>query len=274
MVKRKKGSKSSTSRSESEAEAETATFSCGLILPPKKKGGGKRKGSAVNLELVRTTLYPRRVWVIEDFLGASECAAWISHGESAGFEDVGHAESYEVAFRDNGRIEFTDEGVAELIWERLKRFIPGDLNGGMGSAVGCHSKIRVYRYVKGQRFGKHVDESDSVGDGKETGATVLIYLNGDDLRGGETVFYRDHSGREVATEVKPMAGALLFHGYVDRIVIRYTYTNSIQTRRAVPDARSAGSAFGNEVCAADGRGLLDEMMRRRRWAKKKRRGGE
>lgn len=201
-----------------EPDALSETFTCGSILPP-AKGGGKRKQNEVSLS--RTTLYDGRVWVIDNFLSGSECAAWVSHGERAGFEDVGHPESWEMAFRDNGRIEFIDERVAELIWERLRRFIPSGLSDGV--AVGCHSKIRVYRYVKGQRFGKHIDQSDEVDDEKETGATVLIYLNGDDsdsdsdrgtLRGGETVFYKDHSGTYVATEFKPRQGALLFHGYV------------------------------------------------------------
>lgn len=227
MVKKRSGGNTSAIRTENDAKTES--FPCGPILPLGKNSGGKRKKQNENqVSLQRTTLYSGRVWVIENFLSGTECAAWIRHGEQVGFEDVGHPESREVAFRDNGRIEFIDERIAEKIWERLRRFIPSELSDGVGKAVGCHSKIRVYRYVKGQRFGKHIDESDEADDNKETGATVLIYLNGgahgtdtdgDVLRGGETVFYRDHSGRKVATEFKPMRGALLFHGYVIQYMI-------------------------------------------------------
>lgn len=62
------------------------------------------------------------------------------------------------------------------------------------------------RYKAGQRFGRHIDESVDIGEGKRTHYTLLIYLSGgsksktkDDkdsqdslsetLVGGETVFY-------------------------------------------------------------------------------------
>jgi predicted 2-oxoglutarate/Fe(II)-dependent dioxygenase YbiX len=62
----------------------------------------------------------------------------------------------------------------------------------------------AYRYVEGQRFGRHIDESVSLGDGSRTQYTLLIYLSGKGgakdsqaLVGGETVFY-DHRGGIVA----------------------------------------------------------------------------
>lgn len=80
------------------------------------------------------------------------------------------------------------------------------------TAVGCNANIRVYRYVVGQRFGKHVDESVEDESGHMSQWTVLIYLNGghaegergseagggeaeeEPLRGGETVFYKVTNG--------------------------------------------------------------------------------
>lgn len=66
----------------------------------------------------------------------------------------------------------------------------------------------VFRYKAGQRFGRHIDESNDLGDGKRTHYTLLIYLSGggfkpkaksdtsslkdsssEPLVGGETVFY-------------------------------------------------------------------------------------
>ena len=56
------------------------------------------------------------------------------------------------------------------------------------------------RYDQGQHFGKHVDDSVTIGPGLVTQYTLLIYLTGSckqsrmpasltELRGGETVFY-------------------------------------------------------------------------------------
>lgn len=59
-----------------------------------------------------------------------------------------------------------------------------------------------FRYKVGQRFGRHIDESVVLGEGKRTYYTLLVYLSGaksatnnpndshvDPLVGGETVFY-------------------------------------------------------------------------------------
>jgi len=54
----------------------------------------------------------------------------------------------------------------------------------------------LFRYIKGQKFGRHVDES-IVFANSETKYTLLIYLSGSDskssnqeaLSGGETIFY-------------------------------------------------------------------------------------
>lgn len=45
----------------------------------------------------------------------------------------------------------------------------------------------IYRYSKGQRFGRHIDESNELGGGTYTQYTLLIYLSS--CGGGETVFY-------------------------------------------------------------------------------------
>lgn len=65
----------------------------------------------------------------------------------------------------------------------------------------------------GQRFGRHIDESMDLGEGRKTQYTLLIYLSGSDgskvkksvggnqesvvmqsLVGGETVFYDQRQG--------------------------------------------------------------------------------
>jgi hypothetical protein len=61
---------------------------------------------------------------------------------------------------------------------RIKGFVP-EIVGQNRRALGCSPRIRVYRYVKGQRFGQHVDGSrDEPELGGRSHFTVLVYLNG------------------------------------------------------------------------------------------------
>jgi hypothetical protein len=91
--------------------------------------------------------------------------------------------------------------------------------------------LAACRYNEGQRFGKHIDESQSLEDGTVTGYTLLVYLNGrggssrklgakaagagmgHDLEGGETVFYDDRGG--LLQSVAPRAGMALLHLHGD-----------------------------------------------------------
>lgn len=80
--------------------------------------------------------------------------------------------------------------------------------------------ILNYRYSAGQRFGRHIDESVDLGEGRRTYYTLLIYLSGapgkskakskndsssqdslDPLVGGETVFYGPRNA--LVAEVHP-----------------------------------------------------------------------
>lgn len=78
--------------------------------------------------------------------------------------------------------------------------------------IGLNPNIRVYRYSKGQRFGRHVDDSVYVErPAGETQYTLLIYLSS--VVGGETIFYDDR-GRKLAT-VAPQPGLALLHRHGD-----------------------------------------------------------
>ena len=83
------------------------------------------------------------------------------------------------------------------------------------------------------RFGPHVDDACKTKAGR-TGATVLLYLNGDGgggggggerplppLAGGETVFYRGRYGavKGVACEWAPAAGSALVHRHGARCLL-------------------------------------------------------
>ncbi|PQM34397.1 uncharacterized protein Pyn_07554 [Prunus yedoensis var. nudiflora] len=90
-------------------------------------------------------------------------------------------------------------------------------------------------YKVGQRFGRHIDESNDLGDGKRTHYTLLIYLSGgfkpkatndksspkdsssEPLVGGETVFYG--SRNTVVAEVPPTEGMALLHIHGDKCLL-------------------------------------------------------
>lgn len=87
----------------------------------------------------------------------------------------------------------------------------------------------IARYKVGQRFGRHIDASTDLGEGKRTYYTLLIYLSGgfklkskshqrspqdssETLGGGETVFY--DSTNDIVAEVKPF---LMFFFFSDLV---------------------------------------------------------
>lgn len=197
----------------------TASVALDVVNPPTDRVKRSRQTSRsehASRVLSSQSLYEQKVWVIPKFFTSAECRTWISFSEQTGFIETFHPASHEVAYRNNGRIEFFDNEIAQNIWTRIQPFVPSCIDGM--SPVGCFDKIRIYRYRGGeQRFGKHVDESCESMDGKsQTAITVLIYLSGSDtgLVGGETVFYKDDEGEIEATRCTPTSGLLLFHGYV------------------------------------------------------------
>lgn len=119
-----------------------------------------------------------------------------------------HAPPPSQAFRDSDRVSIQDEAWADTLWSSL------GLQGTLGrdpltgaEPVGLNPNLRFYRYRPGQRFGRHIDESNDLGGGRFTLYTVLVYLTTPG-RGGETVFYK--RGKTLAA-VSPRAGLALLH---------------------------------------------------------------
>ncbi|CAE8653305.1 unnamed protein product [Polarella glacialis] len=177
------------------------------------------------MQLMHLSLLTRPVAIsaIDNFLTEEECRGWISWGERKGFEEAKQKQNSVFAHRDNGRIEFDGPEVASQIWLRMKPFVPETVGSPPRKALGCSPRIRVYRYTRGQRFGQHVDGSrEEPSMGGSTHFTVLIYLNGGDreekdlqVKGGETVFWKDHDGKKPALVFPPTRGVCLFHGHGD-----------------------------------------------------------
>lgn len=195
-------------------EQELPTFKFKSVSSPISPPDSDYSAPVVKQDLERCSLHSELVFTIPGFLLPDECACWIKFAEETGFEETKHPAAAGYAHRDNGRLQFTDTFVASLIFERMRKALP-TCSGKI--AVGCSSNIRIYRYFEGQRFGKHIDDSNFE---KETGSwsefTLLLYLNEVNL-GGETVFY-DGSKKAVLT-VSPVAGLALIHGHGERCML-------------------------------------------------------
>lgn len=112
--------------------------------------------------------------------------------------------------------------------------------------ITCNPNLRLYKYTKGQWFGRHVDESNTIEfpsttsslsssskhnktskfklaiaedlslKDAQTEITVLFYLSS--CRGGATVFHLPHERKSSSTSIAftPEEGAVLLHVHGDR----------------------------------------------------------
>lgn len=153
----------------------------------------------------------------ERFVAAIESSGQLTHQSSRG-------PKYGEAFRDNDRCAVQDERFAAALWGAtgLDRIFAGIGEVEGSTAVGLNPNIRLYRYTPGQRFGRHIDESNELGAGRFTLYTLLIYLSGGTagqaapggrLVGGETLFYGNRG--KLLASVSPVAGTALLHMHGD-----------------------------------------------------------
>ncbi|KAI3800136.1 hypothetical protein L1987_35446 [Smallanthus sonchifolius] len=202
----------------------------------KKDGrtGKKSKTIESNWPLIKpksdlriTRIKDHDLFTVQNFLTAAESKAFIKAAESIGFVHQGSlGPTKGEAYRDNDRIAVNDPVLAYTLWESGLNKLLSDITIRRKVAVGLNPNIRLYRYKIGQRFGRHIDESVDLGEGKHTHYTLLVYLNGnvelkpkadvngshdsfEPLVGGETVFYGPRNS--LVAEVSPTQGMALFH---------------------------------------------------------------
>ncbi|KAK9724532.1 hypothetical protein RND81_05G080100 [Saponaria officinalis] len=174
---------------------------------------------------------------VPNYFTSPESKAFIKVGESLGFVHQGSlGPAHGEAYRDNDRISVNNSTLADEIWESGLNKLFTDIKIRGKVAVGLNPNIRFYRYKAGQRFGRHIDESVDLGDGKHTYYTLLIYLSGgpvgskskgksdsksvadaEALVGGETVFYGSRNC--VVAEVAPEEGMALVHIHGDNCML-------------------------------------------------------
>ena len=144
------------------------------------------------------------IWIIDNFFSDKECQDWIAFSEDHTYQTAtigtGRVQQVRLGVRNNDRIIYDDESLAESLYHRAKEHMVSKF--GKMSLHGLNSRFRFYRYALGQQFKPHQDGSYIKDKSTWSEFAFLIYLN-DDYVGGQTKFIR--------ATVEPKRGmALLF----------------------------------------------------------------
>lgn len=135
------------------------------------------------------TFVENKIWEIQNFFSTKECSEWIDFSEKLGYEEatvsLKSGAKMLKGIRNNERLIYTDEDLAEELWQRLKEFCPEYIENYQ--ATGLNEQFRFYKYKANQRFKKHIDGSFEKNESEKSMITFLIYLN-EDFEGGETAF--------------------------------------------------------------------------------------
>ena len=189
--------------------------------------------------IVREDLSPSQpefIVALRGFLAPYECRALCDFIDRAPLANSSAADRQPrkgEAYLDRQSLALVDEALSTAIWRRLRPHLPDPLDGR--TPVGLHgdgrrgaaSQLKFYRYLRGHRFGQHVDQSwrgDDVDHNTEY--TLLIYLNtaggearweGQPLVGGDTVFHA--TAKSECARVSPEAGMALLHAHGRRCLM-------------------------------------------------------
>ena len=126
---------------------------------------------------------------VEDAFSAEECMELIDRIESlspkAATVNTASGVVVDTDVRNNDRVIFEDEELAQSVVERIGEQAPEEIHGMR--LVGANERFRCYKYQPGMRFKPHADGSFIRNESERSVYSVLIYLN-DDCEGGETTF--------------------------------------------------------------------------------------
>lgn len=156
------------------------------------------------------------VFTVDRFFTPNECDKYIQISEDFGYEDAlvntPEGQVLRADVRNNKRVMFTNQDIANFLWERASDFVPTEFDGRKG--VGVNELLRFYRYDPGQQFNWHQDIPFERDNGEKSYLTFMIYLN-DGYEGGETSFDDSYSEESFDPfSVVPKKGTALFfeHG--------------------------------------------------------------
>ncbi|NOS92066.1 MAG: oxidoreductase, 2OG-Fe(II) oxygenase [Cyclobacteriaceae bacterium] len=138
------------------------------------------------MQLIRHT---PNIFTIDSFWTKKQCEDFIAKSESIGYEPATvtteNGDIIVKEVRNNNRVIYQDIALAESLWQEAKPFAPTKFGNSL--AVGLNELFRFYKYLPGQQFKKHRDQSFIRNDREASYFTFMIYLN-DGYEGGETTF--------------------------------------------------------------------------------------
>jgi hypothetical protein len=141
------------------------------------------------------------IFVLYDFLSPEECERFLAESEGAGYGGApittGTGFIVRKDIRNNDRVMVDDPALAELLWARVRQFMPVNWFGW--EPVGLNERFRYYRYDPGQRFAAHTDGYFQRDNGERSQFTFMVYLNGG-FEGGETAFHLPRASRRAAAD--------------------------------------------------------------------------
>jgi prolyl 4-hydroxylase len=144
-------------------------------------------------------------WSVADVFDAAECAQFIAKIEalqpSVAPITTAHGSVVSTHTRNNDRVMFDDQALADTLALRLKAALPPTLCGR--PLAGVNARFRGYRYAPGQAFKPHLDGSYQPSPTLSSELTLLLYLN-EGFAGGETRFFLGDP-----TSITPQRGAAL-----------------------------------------------------------------
>lgn len=161
---------------------------------------------------MQKTEFTQNIFTVTNVLSPEECQEYINYTEEIGFSDAPITTAagpiMSPGIRNNTRVMFDSEKIANKLWQRIQEFPPKRCEGR--DVIGLNERFRFYRYVPGQRFAPHGDGYYARENGERSFFTFMIYLN-EDCEGGETkFFFSPILGQKEELIIKPKTGMALF----------------------------------------------------------------
>ena len=161
----------------------------------------------------KTSLIGNKLFLVDDFLSAHECAQFIAQSEESGYEEATITGAGGVAIissdvRNNERLILDDETLATRFYERAQPMLTANWLGW--ELLSFNERFRFYRYDVGQTFNPHFDGAFSRNDDEQSQFTFLVYFS-DDFAGSHTNFIDDNGALTRSIQPRRSTALVFWH---------------------------------------------------------------